>query len=427
MDLRQPPDLAEPQTALEAEAIKFRAMLSTGRSAVFLQLFDFLVERSVDDRSPKEVEIALGVFGKNGADTTLANSAVRVYVHRLRKRLDDFYGGTTGPRLHIPKGEYRVVLSQGSPPARPVPRSYWALTGERRRGLYVGAALTTFLVGNGIAWLVLAPQAPINSSIVQAHEMAFWRPMSVDTPTTVLVGDSFVLAEVGKQNTIERLVLEPDIQSRADFGGYLTTHPKAFYKLYDFDLHYTPVNTAKAIWQILPTISALDQDKTRPANLISSSRLDAQSLGAADIVYVGPLDQIGMLSVPLLRASSFRFGQGQDGLVDTPSGKHYSNAASPLSDQDFSVDYGYIASLPGPSGKHIFIISGIGDAGVQSMAALVTDPAHINWLARQWGKKDAFEALYEVRSMGTNILDRHLIVARPLRSGHIWNGRQAAN
>ncbi|SUJ33869.1 Uncharacterised protein [Sphingomonas paucimobilis] len=104
----------------DREVAKFRQVLTTGRSSIFLQLFDFLVARSGDDRAPKEVEIALAVFGRNGEQGDLPDSVVRVSMHRLRKRLDAFYAGQPGARLQIPKGEYRLVLSDHPvPPAAP--------------------------------------------------------------------------------------------------------------------------------------------------------------------------------------------------------------------------------------------------------------------------------------------------------------------
>lgn len=427
MDVTQPSDTTDPPAAFATEAAKFREALSAGRSAVFLQLFNFLVERSSDERSPKEVEIAFGVFGKNGSDGALADSAVRVYVHRLRKRLDDFYSGSTGPRLHIPKGEYRIVLSPGSLAPDPAKRSGWYHVAGQGGRFYGWVALTVLLVGNLLAWFLLAPQLQIEEQTRQLHGTGFWRPMSLNTPTMVVIGDSFVLAEADKQNDIKRLILEPAIRSRGDFGSYLTTHPSAFYTLYDLNLHYAPIGTAVAAWNLLPTIAMLDRGKQSQASLISSSRLKAQSLGTGDVVYVGRLAHLGILSSPLFRASRFHFGQTQDELIDQPSGRRYKADAAVAKEQQLGLDYGYIASLPGPSGKHIFIVSGVGDSGVQSMAALVTDPARISWLARQWGKKNAFEALYEVRTMGDVILDRSLVVARPLRTGHIWDERQTTN
>ena len=81
-----------------SETARFRKELAKGRSSNQLALFDFLVERSLDERSPKEVEIALEFFGSDATRDSSADSGVRVYVHRLRKRIDHFYAGSFARR-----------------------------------------------------------------------------------------------------------------------------------------------------------------------------------------------------------------------------------------------------------------------------------------------------------------------------------------
>lgn len=53
--------------AMTMEASRFRAsLLESSRSSTLVNLFDYLVERADDERSPKEIEIAIEVFGKSG-------------------------------------------------------------------------------------------------------------------------------------------------------------------------------------------------------------------------------------------------------------------------------------------------------------------------------------------------------------------------
>ncbi len=102
-----------------AEVARLREAKALGASGRLVELFDYLVARSAEDRSPKEAEIALAVFGKADADSLRDDPVARVYIHRLRKRLDDFYlrhGAPSGLRLDIPKGDYRIICrSTGAP------------------------------------------------------------------------------------------------------------------------------------------------------------------------------------------------------------------------------------------------------------------------------------------------------------------------
>ena len=106
----------EPASKLDsatlAEIARVRASGVLGASGRLLELFDFLALRSAEGQPPKEAEIALAVFGKAGPDSMRDDPVARVYIHRLRKRLDDFYlrhGMPDGVRLDIPKGDYRIA------------------------------------------------------------------------------------------------------------------------------------------------------------------------------------------------------------------------------------------------------------------------------------------------------------------------------
>ena len=99
--------------ALQAEADEIRATGALGRSEPVRRLFDYLVQSSLEDRSPKEAEVAGAVFNRRADFDTSQDAVVRVYVHKLRRKLEAIYAGPradTVHRLTIPRGEYRLVV-----------------------------------------------------------------------------------------------------------------------------------------------------------------------------------------------------------------------------------------------------------------------------------------------------------------------------
>lgn len=83
------------------------------KSVVIKELFKYLVEKSVNGETPKELEIAYEVFGKSQNNTKEKN--IRIYVHNLRKKLTEYYqreGAEDDVIFSIPKGGYLVVFSQ---------------------------------------------------------------------------------------------------------------------------------------------------------------------------------------------------------------------------------------------------------------------------------------------------------------------------
>ena len=68
---------------LQRQAEQFRASGLLGKPGALSRLFDFLLLRSLSGEVPKEIEIALQVFGKGANFDVAQDSVVRVYVHKL--------------------------------------------------------------------------------------------------------------------------------------------------------------------------------------------------------------------------------------------------------------------------------------------------------------------------------------------------------
>ena len=188
--------------------------MTESRSGNFVQLFDYLLERSRASRAPKEIEIALAVFGKEGAFDTSQDSTVRVHVHRLRKRLDDFYASREGPHLAIPSGEYRVILVDGPDggPAGAEP-AWW-----RRWPVdswWIAAVLAVIAAFVWSMW-TLIPNRRADKPSPLASAL-FWRPLSTSgNPIIVATGDSYLFAETENRKDVKRLIMQPGIGSRQD-------------------------------------------------------------------------------------------------------------------------------------------------------------------------------------------------------------------
>src|SRR5688500_5584625 len=104
--------------AVEAELLREQAAKivqsgALGRSRSYARLLEFLVACSSEGRTPKELEIAMEVFGKGADFDPSQDSMVRVYAHNLRQKLDQYYateGRADTGRLALARGEYRISL-----------------------------------------------------------------------------------------------------------------------------------------------------------------------------------------------------------------------------------------------------------------------------------------------------------------------------
>jgi hypothetical protein len=402
-----------------AEASRFRALLQQeSRSASLSQLFDYLLERSADGRAPKEIEIAMAVFGKSATFDTSQDSMVRGHVHRLRQRLDSFNAGKSGPRLQIPKGEYRLVLSQGGEEMAPAPGP---VPDAPRDGAWRTIAI--LLVASALCWVGLFLFSQAERGPSSLGRTSFWRPVAAQQRLPlVAAGDFYLVVESGPDGKVRRLAMHPMIQSGRDLDIYLTMHPGEFSTLHDRDVHRVPVGVATGAAAILPLVSAMRADHDVP-QIVPVSQLSQDAIDSNNVIYIEYFAQLGLLRSPILQMSGFAPGQSFDELKDIPSGKLFTARPAPPGKASspgrpallaYGYDYGYIASYPEPSGNRVLIISGIEDVALSQMAKLVSDKRQLDLLARQLRGADAFEALYQVRSVGGLIFDTTLLIARPL-------------
>lgn len=413
--------------SLAAEGRRVRDALVSKRSDTLLRLFDFLLERSVEGFPPKEMEIASAVFGD-----TIASSqgTVRVYVHRLRKKLDQHYSDKTGARIQIPRGEYCIILADPDgeiamelSELEPAPKTHLIL---RRK--YIAVALIVLVAANAvIAAVFFTNGRPEPDPIARS---AFWARLAMsERPKVVVMGDYYLIAEMQGGGKVTRLINDPSIKSREDLDVYLMRNPQDLGRFHDRDLHYAPSSAAVALRQVLPIMQALRGRKPDVPSLTLASQLSPGTVKAADIIYIGPLKALSpLLRNPLFQASGFKVGATYDELVDKASDRRFVSDGAVLADDRIPRrDYGYIAGLPGPSGNYCLFISGLRDPAVMQMAELVRDPARLEGLSKQIGKKvGAFEALFQVRTLGTTNLGSRLVVARSLDTGGIWDRPQAS-
>jgi hypothetical protein len=225
----------DPNAALIAEATRIQASGVLGEARM-RRLFDYLAAASLAGESPKEITLAIDVFGKGQNFDVSQDAVVRVYMHKLRRALDDFYalhGGEGVTPLHIPRGEYRLTLRPTTGPGPPVAAASGTLAGGP-----VAAAPPP-------ASLALAQQPPRQYSVSRVLQISaalaaavllgvfgarHWRPpptdldlarqnpvwsgiLKDDRPLLVVVGDYYLIGETDDSMEVKRLIREYSVNT----------------------------------------------------------------------------------------------------------------------------------------------------------------------------------------------------------------------
>ncbi|MCS6948155.1 MAG: hypothetical protein NZM12_11115 [Steroidobacteraceae bacterium] len=258
---------------LRAHADRIRASNVLGRSGLIQRLFDFLVDCSIAGRVPKEVEVAIDVFGKSAGFEVAQDAMVRVYIHKLRRKLADYYAGpgrTEALRLSIPKGEYRLAFEEVAnvPPivagaaggARVAGKPALAARGaiaQRRWLAWVGGVLGLLLVANLLAWFSVPGSAsPAMRELVQVRDHPIWRDLiDDDLPILVVLGDYYIFGELDERRIeLRRLIREFDINSRGDLEQYLKNNPEFADRFQHVGLQYLPISVALVLQKVVPLL-----------------------------------------------------------------------------------------------------------------------------------------------------------------------------
>lgn len=414
---------ADDREAIERQAQDILAAGTLGRTGQLRSLFEFLLARTLEGETSREADVAVEVFGRGGNFDPSTDATVRVYVHRLRRRLDEYYAGAGGERrLIIPKGEYGLALAPlAQAQLAEAPAGFASLA--VRRWIALAAALVALNLG---AWIVASQSGLTGGALRAERSSALWAPLLANgRPTIVVIGDYFIFGETDEAGEVQRLVRDFSINSRADLNDFLMTHPEDAGRYTDLDLHYLPLAGATALRRLLPLLSA--SRRPQDVRVIPMSELTAAMVKDNNVVYVGYLSGLGLLREPVFTASRFKVGESYDELIDTKSGKTYeSNAGRTAPTGRSYLDYGYLSAFPGPGGGRIVVIAGTRDVAVVQTAEAAAGRAGLKDLLKNIKDAKAFEALYEVEGIRGLNLEGHLVLAAPIRAAEKWSARADA-
>ncbi len=408
--------------ALIQEIERFRSSGLLGDAGRLRELFDFLVERSAQGQAPKEAEIALAVFGKSGREALKDDPVARVYVHRLRRRIDDFYlrhGTPTGARLDIPKGEYRITLASPAaesagetvarPEAAPTRRSVgWPMA---------AAAVAALAVVNLVGWAVFAAKP---DAAAELRKSPVWSGLAQDTrPILVVVGDYYIFGEYQDRLFLKRLIRDFAINSKEDLTQKYLNRPEMYDQYADVALGYLPTSAAFALTDLAPLLSAGD----RTVEVSLASELTPDRLKTSDIIYVGLLSGMGALKDPVFQHSRFAIGESYDQIIDRQTGRSYTSEAFLAAPSDTMYrDFGYFSTFEGPTGNHIVVLAGARDTALMGVADAVTRMRSLDALQKTVGGRGDFEVLYEIKGQKHVNLESTVLAHGKIDSQAIWSG-----
>jgi hypothetical protein len=390
-----------------------------GRSRSYVRLLEFLATCSVNDRTPKELEIASEVFGKGSDFDPNQDSLVRVYVHNLRQKLDSYYATAEGDyRLVIPKGEYRLAVVSAE--EAPVP----AESGGRAPRLWT-AVLISALCLNLIALVLIGRGQDTTTIYDEVAASPVWNSfLDDDLPFLVVVGDYYIFGELDEFGNVERLVRDFAVNSADDLADQFVYQPELMESYLDLDLTYLPDASASALKDVLRVVYRSD----KPVRISPMSELSVADIRDSHVIYIGYISAMDKLLEFVFAASGLRLGETFDELSVAESGRRFiSGAGIPSDNRPNYRDYGLLSLFPGPGDNQVMIVAGTRDEGLMHTAQAVASLASVTELTNRFPDmaadgQPAIEALYEVTGFDRMNLDGVLVYDAELDYEAIWRG-----
>lgn len=386
-----------------------------GRSAVYVNLLDYLLTCAREGKQPKEFEIAVDVLKRDSSFDVARDSVVRVYIHQLRKRLDSYFT-TVEPdaplRFHIPKGQYTVVAVANNP----------TLTGDsggKRASHHIYilyASILLLIVINLWQWRGSTNSFDNDLSDALAHPM--WAAMQDDDiPVLIVMGDYYIFGELDERGRVSRMVRDFMINSRQDLVNMFMQDSSLQGFFRDLDMSYMPEGSAAALVQIAPMVRAMG----KRMNVTMMSRLNASDLRNNHVIYIGYVSAMDKLNNLYFSASGLIPGRSFDEIYNKESGIYYtSNAGLPEQGQPFR-DLALIASWPASNGNQFVLLSGTRDAGLMHAALVAANSERLSELDSTSARdRNSFEALYEVYGVDRMNFDASLLYQKTIDPDQIW-------
>jgi hypothetical protein len=377
------------------------------------KLLAYLAERSLRQETPKELEIAVDVFGRDASFNGAEDSLVRVHVRTLRQRLAEYYVGAgrdDSVHFEIPKGAYRLVAvpqTQHVQPAPPPQRVAFNLAAA-----VLGALLIVSLLFNVYQWRRLA--APQDTAAASVRESAIWGGLlASDRTLTIVLGDMFMFSQLDPKTGRTQTVRDPAINSSAELRAFLASNPSLAAERGQREATLILKSAAVGMASILPIVD-------RPGRRVEirlPDELQAEDIRHNDIVYIGPFVRLGPLAGHYLRHSRYRYDTASGSLTDTVSQKDFVPAGE-LADQ--RTDYGIAAKFRGPTGNQIMVLAAMArNAGLLQIVKTLTsaeglDSFHDALHANHDVPADSFEALLVVTGFRRTDLGAEVIAVNPL-------------
>lgn len=422
-----------------------------GRSQTYERLLNYLIDASINGETPRELDIALGALGRDDRFDVTADSAVRVAIHQLRKKLSAYYAEHEPAAelcLVLPKGRHSLyaeakpraaiddsLTTNALPNAAPNALPNAAMPGENRSPARLASLFTWNSLSLNTALLVVAivllagnllrsgaPETQRVNAVASIAGHPLWASvLADDKPLLIVMGDYYIFGELSANGNVARMVREFNVNSSTDLEELRFSDIEHTENYLDLDLSYMPEGSAFALARIVPLL----QQSGKVINMTMMSDLTTADIRANHLVYIGYISALERLANMAFAGSGLTIGRSYDELIELETQRYFtSDAGLPEQGEPFR-DYGFFSSFPASRDTQVILVAGMRDAGLMHMAQALSETESLDELLVSIDNDTdealaSLEALYEVYGIDRMNFDAKLVYSHLLETGNLW-------
>ncbi|RPI05979.1 MAG: hypothetical protein EHM64_04655 [Ignavibacteriae bacterium] len=375
-------------------------------SPVYSKLLSYLIESTVSKKIPKEITIAIDIFGKESGFNSNKDSTVRHHILVLRNKLDNYYkneGKDDKFRLVIPKGHYEIQFLPANNHHSKLTARLTVLSKYWQSGLIFILSFIIlyfiYLQTNG----TLLSSIPHTSFFIDSKDKIWNSFFENGYPVTIVLGDDFWMDEYSPEFKRFRQVRDWKISSENDLANLLKKYPNA--NLVKSEITGIPFGATDNLMDILHIVYHFQDN----VSLTMSSTLSLEKVRDNNIIYIGEFRNLRILDKIFYKTPiRYQYAPDERLFIVDEHGRTvntFLRIEAPYEQQNkYNVDYSLLIKMPGFSKENYMFIVGFGYGGrLERTKMLANAPLRAKFIEEisktHKSVPEYFIALFEVKSI----------------------------
>jgi hypothetical protein len=384
-------------------------------SKKYLDLLKYLIEKTEKGISPKEKDIATEALEKGDDFDPIIDTSVRVYIYRLRKKLQDYYkneGYLDNYQISIPKGEYYIEFSKH--------KNKTDHNHKRQINLpFIAVTIISLLSLSALIYLWHDYLSFQESLKIIDKQNDIWAPFVDSQHSTLLVlGDHFFYASRENNDySTDKHIRSHKINNMDDFNEFLARKQNTSnIKYFKDDEYFLDPYCVQTLIYLNPIFYGVRKN----FEIKMASRVKWEDFRNYNIIFVGSFKTLGIFNTFLnnLHIKHELFPLPNKIIIadSLSNSMEIFNTSISKEPPMFHREYSMIAKIPGPNNNVILVLCGFNYIGVENALKTITIPERLKKceanLKKEFGNIPSFfEIVYQVEGFPKNSMYCNFLAA----------------